>query len=195
MFSITFLIIYYYICYLYFHFTKYEEKCQKKSNETKIYNIDQFDEGSENYNNTDSVNNDFEQKDDAFEKRVAEADESKHYEDVTVEPVSNTVNKSETVNTVNHEEVEEKPAYTNKKYVFPPLSLLKPGKGSLRSDRNELANLLSISNEQLSYVTNSQAGQGLIFSGNAIIPFIDKFPKDTKLYQMMTTKPEEVQAV
>ena len=59
------------------------------------------------------------------------------------------------------------------------------------SDRNELANLLSISNEQLSYVTNSQAGQGLIFSGNAIIPFIDKFPKDTKLYQMMTTKPEE----
>ena len=60
------------------------------------------------------------------------------------------------------------------------------------SDRNELANLLDISSQQLSYVTNSKAGQGLVFAGNAIIPFIDEFPKETDLYKMMTTKIEEV---
>lgn len=59
------------------------------------------------------------------------------------------------------------------------------------SDRAELAKLLNISDNQLSYVTNSEAGQGLLFCGNSIIPFIDKFPKNTKLYQMMTTKIEE----
>jgi len=62
------------------------------------------------------------------------------------------------------------------------------------SDRVELAGLLNISNQQLSYVTNAQAGQGLLFAGNAIIPFIDKFPTDTELYKMMTTKPEEIAA-
>ncbi|MDR0930345.1 MAG: ATP-binding protein [Clostridiales bacterium] len=61
-------------------------------------------------------------------------------------------------------------------------------------DRIELANLLNISNTQLSYVTNADAGQGLLFSGDAIIPFVDKFPTNTKLYHMMTTKPEEVEA-
>lgn len=60
------------------------------------------------------------------------------------------------------------------------------------TDRAELAQLLNISNQQLGYVTNANAGQGLIFSGSSIIPFIDKFPTDTKLYQMMTTKPEEI---
>jgi len=60
------------------------------------------------------------------------------------------------------------------------------------SDRVELAALLDISNQQLSYVTNAQAGQGLLFAGNAIVPFIDKFPNDTELYKMMTTKPEEI---
>ena len=60
------------------------------------------------------------------------------------------------------------------------------------TDRAELAQLLNISNQQLSYVTNSSEGQGLLFSGKSIIPFIDKFPKGTKLYQMMTTKPEEI---
>lgn len=62
------------------------------------------------------------------------------------------------------------------------------------SDRVELAALLNISNQQLSYVTNSQAGQGLLFAGNSIVPFIDKFPSDTELYQMMTTKVEEIAA-
>lgn len=61
------------------------------------------------------------------------------------------------------------------------------------TDRAELAQLLNISNQQLGYVTNSNAGQGLLFSGSSIIPFIDKFPTESKLYQMMTTKLEETQ--
>ena len=60
------------------------------------------------------------------------------------------------------------------------------------SDRMELAGLLNISNKQLGYVTNSEAGHGLLFAGKSIVPFIDRFPTDTKLYQMMTTKIEEV---
>ena len=58
-------------------------------------------------------------------------------------------------------------------------------------DRQILAKQLNISPHQLSYVTNSGAGEGLIFYGNVIIPFVDKFPKDTELYKIMTTKPEE----
>ena len=60
------------------------------------------------------------------------------------------------------------------------------------SDRMELAGLLNISNKQLSYVTNSEAGHGLLFAGKSIVPFIDRFPTDTELYRMMTTKIEEV---
>ncbi|MGI6144758.1 MAG: VirB4-like conjugal transfer ATPase, CD1110 family [Peptococcia bacterium] len=60
------------------------------------------------------------------------------------------------------------------------------------TDRVELAKLLNISATQLSYVTNSDPGQGLLFSGNSIIPFIDKFPQHTQLYRLMTTKVEEV---
>lgn len=60
------------------------------------------------------------------------------------------------------------------------------------SDRDDLGKLLNISPTQLSFVTNSSAGQGLLFAGNTIIPFIDKFPSDTKLYKMMTTKLNEV---
>lgn len=60
------------------------------------------------------------------------------------------------------------------------------------SDRVELAGLLNISNKQLGYVTNSEAGHGLLFAGKSIVPFIDSFPQDTDLYKMMTTKIEEV---
>lgn len=60
------------------------------------------------------------------------------------------------------------------------------------SDRMELAELLQISEKQLSYVTNSDAGHGLLFAGNAILPFLDKFPSSSMLYQCMTTKLEEV---
>lgn len=63
------------------------------------------------------------------------------------------------------------------------------------SDRMELAGLLNISNKQLSFVTNSEAGHGLLFAGKSIVPFIDKFPQDTQLYQMMTTKIEEVTGI
>lgn len=59
-------------------------------------------------------------------------------------------------------------------------------------DGEELANLLNISDELMDYVTNSDSGHGLLFSGKSIIPFEDKFPTDTRLYQMMTTKVEEL---
>ncbi|OFK18287.1 hypothetical protein HMPREF2829_07435 [Aerococcus sp. HMSC072A12] len=58
-------------------------------------------------------------------------------------------------------------------------------------DRDILAKKLKISPYQLNYITNSNAGEGLLFFGNTIVPFIDKFPKDTMLYKLMTTKPEE----
>lgn len=54
-------------------------------------------------------------------------------------------------------------------------------------DRQELAHILNISDPQLQYVTNTPPGCGLIFLGDAVLPFIDKFPKDTQLYKMMTT--------
>ena len=59
-------------------------------------------------------------------------------------------------------------------------------------DREILAKKLKISPYQLNYITNSNAGEGLLFFGNTIVPFIDKFPKNTMLYKLMTTKPEEV---
>lgn len=59
-------------------------------------------------------------------------------------------------------------------------------------DREILAKQLGISPQQLSYVTHSEAGEGLIFYGNVILPFVDKFPQDTELYRIMTTKPEEM---
>lgn len=59
------------------------------------------------------------------------------------------------------------------------------------SDRKELAKLLNISDEQMSYITNSDAGCGLIKYGSSLVPFINKFPKETKLYKLMTTKPGE----
>jgi len=59
------------------------------------------------------------------------------------------------------------------------------------SDRNQLAKLLSISNEQMSYITNADPGCGLIKYGGSLVPFVNRFPKDTKLYQLMTTKPGE----
>lgn len=61
-------------------------------------------------------------------------------------------------------------------------------------DRQILAKQLNISPHQLSYVTNSNAGEGLLFYGSTIVPFVDRFPKDTNLYRMMTTKPEELES-
>ena len=59
------------------------------------------------------------------------------------------------------------------------------------TDRMELARLLNISDTQLSYITNAEAGHGLIKVGGAIVPFVNDFPKDTALYRLMTTKPED----
>lgn len=59
------------------------------------------------------------------------------------------------------------------------------------SDRKRLAQLLNISDEQMSYITNSEAGCGLIRYGSSLVPFINRFPKNTRLYKLMTTKPGE----
>jgi len=59
------------------------------------------------------------------------------------------------------------------------------------TDRLELAKLLNISDTQLSYITNVDAGHGLIKVGSSLVPFANKFPKHTKLYKLMTTKPGE----
>ena len=58
-------------------------------------------------------------------------------------------------------------------------------------DRQILAKQLNISPHQLSYVTHSGEGEGLIFYGSTILPFVDRFPKETELYRIMTTKPQE----
>jgi type IV secretory pathway VirB4 component len=55
-------------------------------------------------------------------------------------------------------------------------------------DRSILAKQLNISPHQLSYVTHSGEGEGLIFYGNVILPFVDRFPKETMLYQVINTK-------
>ena len=60
------------------------------------------------------------------------------------------------------------------------------------TDRAELAKLLNISDNQLGYVTNVPAGCGLIRCAGNIVPFTNSFPKNTKLYGLMTTKPDEV---
>jgi hypothetical protein len=59
------------------------------------------------------------------------------------------------------------------------------------TDRKELAELLNISDLQLSYITNVDAGNGLMKIGSSLVPFADQFPRDTMLYQLMTTKPGE----
>ena len=59
-------------------------------------------------------------------------------------------------------------------------------------DRQILAKQLNISPHQLSYVTHSGSGEGLLFYGNTILPFVDHFPHDLELYKIMTTKLSEV---
>jgi hypothetical protein len=56
------------------------------------------------------------------------------------------------------------------------------------SDRQILAKQLGISPHQLSYVTHSGPGEGLLFYGSVIIPFIDRYPKETESYRIMTTR-------
>ena len=61
-------------------------------------------------------------------------------------------------------------------------------------DRSILAKKLNISPHQLSYVTQSGEGEGLLFYGNTILPFVDRFPKDTEMYRLMTTRLSDLNA-
>lgn len=60
------------------------------------------------------------------------------------------------------------------------------------TDRIELAKLLNISDLQMSYITNVDVGSGLIKVGSSLVPFVDRFPKNTKLYRLLSTKPGEI---
>ena len=59
------------------------------------------------------------------------------------------------------------------------------------TDRAELSKLLHISDTQLSYITNAEAGHGLLRMGGSIVPFVNTIPRDTELYKLMTTTPGE----
>lgn len=59
------------------------------------------------------------------------------------------------------------------------------------TDRMDLARLFNISDTQMGYITDTQAGRGLLKVKNSLVPFINEFPNDTKLYKLMTTKPED----
>ena len=59
-------------------------------------------------------------------------------------------------------------------------------------DREILARQLGISTHQLSYVTHSSSGEGLLFYGDTTIPFVDRFPQDTEIYRLLTTRPEDL---
>lgn len=61
-----------------------------------------------------------------------------------------------------------------------------------QGDRQILAKQLGISEHQLSYVTHSNAGEGLLFYGNVTIPFVDRFPKNTEIYRLLTTRPGDI---
>ena len=60
------------------------------------------------------------------------------------------------------------------------------------SDREKLAALFNISEQQMSYITNAEAGHGLMKIGNALVPFVNRFPKNTELYRRIATKPGEM---
>ena len=61
-----------------------------------------------------------------------------------------------------------------------------------QGDRQILAKQLGISPTQLSFVTNSNSGEGLLFFGNVIIPFSDRFPQNTEIYWILTTRPVDL---
>lgn len=59
------------------------------------------------------------------------------------------------------------------------------------TDRAELADLMGISDLQMSYITGVEAGHGLVKIGSALVPFVNRVPKDTMLFKLMNTKPGE----
>ena len=58
------------------------------------------------------------------------------------------------------------------------------------TDRIELAKLMNIADNQTGYISSTEAGQGLLKIGSALVPFSNKFPEDTELYKLMNTKPK-----
>ncbi len=73
--------------------------------------------------------------------------------------------------------------FDNSDYIY----MLSQGDG----DRDIIAEKLNISEHQKKYITNVGQGEGLIFFGDCVLPFVDRFPTDTTMYKLMTTKPEE----
>ena len=69
------------------------------------------------------------------------------------------------------------------------------GHNQAPGDRSRISKALGLSPQQLSYITNSNEGEGLLYFGDTVIPFADHFPKDTLLYTTMTTKPSETNGV
>ena len=61
-----------------------------------------------------------------------------------------------------------------------------------QADRVILARQLGISEHQLSYIAHSNSGEGLLFFGSTTIPFVDRFPKNTEIYRLLTTRPEDI---
>ena len=59
------------------------------------------------------------------------------------------------------------------------------------SDREQLAELLHISGEQMKYITNARAGNGLARIGSALVPFYNQMSKNSEIYKLMSTKPED----
>ncbi len=59
------------------------------------------------------------------------------------------------------------------------------------TDRAELADLMGMSESQALHITNVEAGHGLVKIGGSLVPFVNRLPKDTELYRLMTTKPGE----
>ena len=83
-------------------------------------------------------------------------------------------------------------AFANPLLSLHPLDILVGMLNQANGDRQILAKQLNISPHQLSYVTHSGEGEGLLFYGNTILPFIDRFPHDLELYKIMTTRLSEV---
>jgi len=63
-----------------------------------------------------------------------------------------------------------------------------------KSDREQLSTLLNLSPEQISYVTNSQPGHGIIYCSGAVVPFTNTYPENIELHKLMTTKVEDLQS-
>ena len=77
-------------------------------------------------------------------------------------------------------------------FILAPMAGVTDLLNQASTDRLELAKLLNISDLQMSYITNVGAGQGLLKVGSSLVPFVNKFPRNTELYKLMTTKFGEV---